>query len=310
LRTTQRATPQPELREFVRVFAQREITCAADGFAQANTAVLEQVLAFELKDRMILDFPDGRSKPCPGINAWGSLTYPFGGSRFSGHILAFAIFLKPFASWQLFRTPPGTITNIHCDGADLFGRGMQDLWSRLAECATFSERVRVAEEYLRPYAVNALARTSIMKTAQHMFLCKGAVRIDELAYHASLSVRQYERRFAEEMGLSPKLFARIARFQMALDAKRTTPARSWLSVAHEYGYFDQMHMIRDFQNLGGDTPGQTLQQSGDLQPWSIGSPMAPNELPDPSKRQIFAHNRGFAGNPGTGHHLCNSGRNN
>jgi AraC-like DNA-binding protein len=93
------------------------------------------------------------------------------------------------------------------------------------------------------------------------------------------------------MGLSPKLFARIARFQMALDAKRNTPARAWLSIAHEYGYFDQMHMIRDFQNLGGDTPGQILHQSGDLQPWSIGSPMTPNELPDPSKRQVFAHNR-------------------
>jgi AraC-like DNA-binding protein len=295
LRTTQRATPHPELREFVRVFAQREITCDADGFAQANSAVLEQVLAFELKDRMVLDFPDGRSKTCPGINAWGSLTYPFGGSRFSGHILAFAIFLKPFASWQLFRIPPGTITNVHCDGADLFGRGMQDLWSRLAECATFSERVRVAEEYLRPYAVNALARTSIMKTAQHMLLQKGTVRIDVLAYHASLSVRQYERRFAEEMGLSPKLFARITRFQMALDAKRRAPACSWLSIAHEYGYFDQMHMIRDFQALGGDTPGQLLQQSGDLQPWSIGSPMTSNELPDPSKRQVFAHNRNFSG---------------
>jgi AraC-like DNA-binding protein len=287
LRTTQFATPQPELREFVRVYAQREITCDADGFAQANTAVLEQVLAFELKDRMVLDFPDGRSKPCPGINAWGSLTYPFGGSRFSGHILGFAIFLKPFASWQLFRIPPCAIANIHCDGADLLGRGMQDLWSMLAECAMFSERVRVAEEYLLPFAVNALARTSIMKTAQHMFQRKGTVRIDELAYHTSLSVRQYERRFAEEMGLTPKLFARIARFQMALDEKRTTPARSWLSVAHEYGYFDQMHMIRDFQNLGGDAPGQILQQSGDLQPWSIGPPMIPNELPTPSQPTHF-----------------------
>jgi transcriptional regulator GlxA family with amidase domain len=163
----------------------------------------------------------------------------------------------------------------------------------LAECATFSERVRVAEGSLLPFAVNALARTSMMKTAQHMFLRKGTVRIDELAYHASLSVRQYERRFAEEMGLSPKVFARIARFQRALDAKRNTPARAWLSIAHEYGYFDQMHMIRDFQNLGGDAPGQILQQSGDLQPWSIGSPMTPNELPDPSKRHVFAHNRGF-----------------
>jgi hypothetical protein len=55
VRTIQTATPRPELREFVRIYAQREITCDGAGFAQANTAVLEQVLAFELGDRTVLD---------------------------------------------------------------------------------------------------------------------------------------------------------------------------------------------------------------------------------------------------------------
>lgn len=142
----------------------------------------------------------------------------------------------------------------------------------------------MVEDYLLPFAVNALARTSIMKTAHHIFHRKGAVRINALAHLASLSVRQYERRFAEEMGLSPKLFARITRFQMALDAKRNAPARSWLSIAHEYEYFDQMHMVRDFQKLGGDAPSQILQQSGDLQPWSLGSPMTPYDLSEPTQR--------------------------
>ena len=154
----------------------------------------------------------------------------------------------------------------------------------LAECATFAERVQVIEKYLLSLAAKAHTRTSIMKSAQHICHRKGAARIDKLAFDTSLSVRQYERRFAEEMGLSPKLFARITRFQMAFDAKRVAPSRSWLSVAHEFEYFDQTHMIRDFQNLGGDAPGQILQQSGDLQPWSIGSPLTPNELPNPSTR--------------------------
>jgi AraC-like DNA-binding protein len=212
----------------------------------------------------------------------GSLTYPFGGARFNGHIFGFAIFLKPFASWQLFQTPPSTLANVHCDSANVLGRETLVLWERLAESVSFTERVQVIEKYLLPFAANARSRTSIMKSAHDIFRRKGTARIDDLAFHTSLSVRQYERRFAEEMGLSPKLFARITRFQMALDAKRRAPASSWLSIAHEHGYFDQMHMIRDFQNLGGDTPGQLLQQSGDLQPWSIGLPSAANELPNPS----------------------------
>ena len=105
-----------------------------------------------------------------------------------------------------------------------------------------------------PFASRARGRTLIMKTAQYMLDRKGTIRIDEIADHAALSVRQYERRFLEEVGLTPKLFARTTRFQRALDAKRFFPERSWLSIAHEFGYFDQMHMVRDFQRLGGDAP--------------------------------------------------------
>jgi AraC-like DNA-binding protein len=281
MRTIQTAVPRRELREFVRVYAQREITCEAGGFAQANSAVLEQVIAFELGDRTLLDFPNGQSAFASKSNVWGSLTYPFGGARFNGHIFGFAVFLKPFASWQLFQIPPSTLANVHCDGANVFGRETQVLWERLAESQSFSKRVQVIENYLLPFAANARSRTSIMKSAHDIFRRKGTARIDDMAFHTSLSVRQYERRFADEMGLSPKLFARITRFQMALDAKRRDPASSWLSIAHEHGYFDQMHMIRDFQNLSGENPGQLLHQSGDLQPWSIGLPSATNKLPNP-----------------------------
>ena len=146
---------------------------------------------------------------------------------------SFGIFLKPLASWQLFRIPPGDLANRNIDGADILGKGMQFLWLALAESKAFAERVRVAEDYLLPFAINALARTSIMKSAQHLLHHKGAISIDELANHTALSVRQYERRFADEMGLSPKLFARITRFQMGDTSRNgilctlTTAADRW-----------------------------------------------------------------------------------
>ncbi len=59
-------------------------------------------------------------------------------------------------------------------------------------------------------------------------------------------------RFIGEMG-STKLFARLRRFQMALDHKRASRAR-WLDVAHDLGYFDQMHMVKEFRAFGGEVP--------------------------------------------------------
>jgi len=46
-----------------------------------------------------------------------------------------------------------------------------------------------------------------------------------------------------------------------------------MSIAHGLGYFDQMHMIKDFHTLGGGAPGLVMQQSRDLQPWSLASMM-------------------------------------
>jgi transcriptional regulator GlxA family with amidase domain len=174
-----------------------------------------------------------------------------------------------------------------CDGEDLLGTGIRDLWLMIAESKTFQERVYRAEEYLLPFAIEALACNTVMNTAQHMINQKGAIRVDRLAYHSGLSVRNYERRFADDLGVGPKLFARITRFGIALDQKRTKPDRLWASIAHELCYFDQMHMVRDFRSLGGDAPGGVLQQSGDIQPWSIASPMTLHHLTESSKSARF-----------------------
>jgi AraC-like DNA-binding protein len=119
-----------------------------------------------------------------------------------------------------------------------------------------------------------------METAQYAYRHRGAVRIQNLADDSYLSLRQYERRFAAEIGFTPRLFARMTRFQVTLDAKRMSPGRSWLTIAHQLGYFDQMHMVRDFKKLSGFAPGAIFQQIGDYQPWSLSAPATPYYFPE------------------------------
>jgi transcriptional regulator GlxA family with amidase domain len=105
-----------------------------------------------------------------------------------------------------------------------------------------------------------------MDAALHMFERKGTARISDIANQTSLSLRQFERRFTSEIGIGPKLFARVARFQMVLDAKVRRRNASWLTLAHEFGYHDQMHMIRDFYGLSGFSPSSLLERLGDNRP--------------------------------------------
>jgi AraC-like DNA-binding protein len=269
LRTIQSAIPRPELREFIRIFAQREITPDEPESSQPNIAVLEQVLAFELRDRMDLDYPDLPGSACPAINLWGSLTHPYGRHLFHGHIIGFAVFLHPNASWQLFQIPPKVLTDLHYDGEHVLGRPFRDLWHLLADSNSFTERVRRVEDYLLPLALRARSLTPIMRSARYLSAHHGAIRIDRLAQHMDLSLRQFERRFLEEIGCSPKLYARIARFQSALDTKRLLPQRTWLEIAHHFGFADQMHMVKEFQLLAGKPPTQAVDQSNDMHPWSL-----------------------------------------
>ena len=273
------AIPRIELRRFVRIFAEREIS-STEGCTQADIATLEPLLAFTFGDAGWIEYRDGRSKIVPPIHLVGSQTSPVGLAGVVGRQLGFGIFLKPLALWQLFRIPPAVTTNENGEGTDLLGNDLSTLWVKLSECRSFRQRIQAAEEYLLPFGINAISKTPIMKTAQYIYRNKGSVRIEHLAHQSGLCLRQYERRFALEFGFTPKLFARITRFQSALDTKRVAPAISWMSVAHQLGYFDQMHMVRDFRSLGGNLPSEILSQIGDFQPWSLAPPNNPYKYPE------------------------------
>jgi transcriptional regulator GlxA family with amidase domain len=106
----------------------------------------------------------------------------------------------------------------------------------------------------------------IMAAAEYVFRSRGTVKIADLADEYSTGMRQFEREFYRQIGTSPKTFARIARFQAALDAKVATPQRTWLDIAHNFGYFDQMHMIHDFELLGRNCPTRLISELGDSRP--------------------------------------------
>ncbi|MBB5060492.1 AraC-like DNA-binding protein [Granulicella aggregans] len=237
-------------------------------------ASLESILSFNFRDLETLKYADGSSRTVAPFHILGTQTLPgVGCASFSGSILAFGIFLRPLALWQLFHIPSRVHANIDVAGEELVGKTTDHLWQKLAESKSFSQRIEIAERFLLPLAKAACVRTDIMRSANQLYRSKGATRIEELAHLSGLSIRQYQRRFTDDLGMTPKIFARITRFQRALDAKRLGSGRSWLSIAHELGYFDQMHMIRDFQSLAGSAPTTTIEQSGDLQPWSAIAPL-------------------------------------
>jgi AraC-like DNA-binding protein len=87
----------------------------------------------------------------------------------------------------------------------------------------------------------------------------GQAPIERLASHVGISRRQFERRFSEHVGLSPRLYGRIVRFQRAF---RLLGTESGASVAARCGFADQAHLVREVRRFAGVTPTLLAEADG------------------------------------------------
>jgi len=102
--------------------------------------------------------------------------------------------------------------------------------------------------------VRGFDRQKVQSAAQLLHRAKGQVRIEDLAGYCDLSVRQLQRRFQKVVGTTPKVFARTLRFEAAQRTLMFDPDADLTRLAHECGYFDQAHFIKDFKEFAGRTP--------------------------------------------------------
>ena len=256
---------RPELRPYVRAYAQR--VCGADDSGQVISvpAQVEQILNFELG---VMPGIHHRDHLVSDVVAVGGTQTDFSGYLdLRAGVESFAVFFQPAGWSMLFGTPVHEMTNCFMDATAVVDSSLRELWHRLGDVSSFELRVTIVEEYLLGRIASASLRNEITASAANLiFRKRGAVGIAALASAYSIGLRQFERSFERAVGVSPKSFARVARFQSALDAKLVSPQRTWLDIAHSFGYHDQMHMIHDFEALGRTTPTHLIEQMADVRP--------------------------------------------
>lgn len=90
-----------------------------------------------------------------------------------------------------------------------------------------------------------------------------SANVAAVAADLGVSERHLRRVFREAVGLSPKAFAKLARFRRAIRAARAEQHTSWASIAALSGYYDQAHLIAEFRAIAGVTPRALLAELGD-----------------------------------------------
>ncbi|MCL4789617.1 MAG: helix-turn-helix transcriptional regulator [Verrucomicrobia bacterium] len=133
------------------------------------------------------------------------------------------------------------------------------LRERLLNTRTLAQRFALLEDSLRQrLAAARRCDTALAWAAEQLVATGGELRVTGLSEHVGLSRKQFIARFRRQVGLPPKLFARVLRFDRAINAVRALPEVVWTDLAHRCGYYDQAHFNRDFREFAGCTPGEFL----------------------------------------------------
>jgi AraC-like DNA-binding protein len=146
------------------------------------------------------------------------------------------------------------ILNQPLDAVHTFSNEINEVNEKLGEEFSFDKMINIVENFLVKKVTLAKEALPIDRIFRLLLAAPGAFNIDKLARMSCLSVRQFERQFLDRLGISPSLFIRQARFNHAYHLKRNNPKMTWTSIAYECGYFDQMHLIRDFKMFSSFTP--------------------------------------------------------
>jgi AraC-like DNA-binding protein len=253
--------PAPGLERIVRFYVQREARIRGTAVVHPVPARAAPLIEFNFGDPIkVLDHKQQAQRESPAIVVVGPQTYRRLEIQLQGALESFVIMFQPDGLHRLFSIPMHELTNQDFDGHSVLGGFISQVRQRLGNSKSFGERVRFLDNMLLRQSLRASGFDDVSAAANRLILAGGRLGIPALANRAGLSMRQFERRFIQQVGMPPKLFARIARFEAALESKARFVTKSWTDVAHEFGYYDQMHLVHDFAEFTGGTPTETLTQ--------------------------------------------------
>jgi AraC-like DNA-binding protein len=186
----------------------------------------------------------------------GMMTRPAQVGR-AGTMNILAVRFRPGGAAAFFSEALATLTDAEVPLQDLW-HGSQDLCERIADCRTRAQGFdMLASQLRRRLRPPQSPRLRACEAAIECMEREPEVRIDTICAKLGLTRQTLATAFREYVGVSPKLLTRILRLQRALrlaDAEQSNRTLSWAQLSQDAGYYDQPHLVKEFQSLTGRTP--------------------------------------------------------
>lgn len=249
--------PHPALQPFIEHYIYRRIQVPAD-------CSLEKLMP--LRPASSLDFFLG--SPFETIDQQTEESIPFTRNiirgprtnilyslRLKGEFISFTILFKATGLYKLFGIAMDSLADRSLDNDLTKDFPLCRATGRLMDAPEITSCIRIVEPYLLLLAERSRDVPHVIEKAVNLLEhYPHSYSIKNLARESFLSLRQLERSFSKYIGISPKTYFRLHRFLKLLAAKQNSPQQKWGSLAHEFGYYDQMHFLKEFKYFFKSTP--------------------------------------------------------
>jgi AraC-like DNA-binding protein len=252
--------PHPLLLPYVRCFAVRKFDTGDCEFPKAMIADHEMTMAFFLHSKLF-EFTAFDKDIIPyTVNKNGYAECCFAGLQtstkgflvFKGLTTLLNIHFKPTGFFYIFNISPKELVDKMDDTKSILSNEILLLHEQMHESNNISDCVVLLENFLIKKLISQkphYKHTGISDACDFLINKKGMYCVKQLASDYNTTVQTLEVQFTEQVGIDPKYFCRVLRFNTAVNTKLYNPNKSWTDVAYSCGYYDQAHLIKDFKEF-------------------------------------------------------------
>lgn len=170
------------------------------------------------------------------------------------------VHFKPGGAFPFLGVPLNEAHNREVALECFWGGWSRKLRERLLEAPGLDRRFQVLEETLRGVAARRMERHAGVAWAIGQL--RGQATVAEVTEKIGMSPKRFIAAFRQEVGLTPKVYSRVQRFQRAMRRARHGRTVDWAGLAIDCGYYDQAHFAHEFREFSGMSPGEYRKAGG------------------------------------------------
>ncbi len=224
------------------------------------------IVFHQAEDAMTLE-QNSSTRILPPVFLYGQTIQPIR-LKTSGRFSMIGVNFFPHVTKSILGFNASQLTDT-CVDLDLFPVSSQNsLTDRLLHSSLMEERITVLSNYIVDLLQrnNGDSENSMQFAIDQLIRSRGGISLKELHRVLQVSERTFERKFDQYVGVSPRLFSRICRFQSALQQLKKGNYQKLSDIAFDNGYADQSHFIRSFKEFTGYSPMEFQQQEYESAP--------------------------------------------